>query len=138
MQKQRGYSVVALSQPKNSLNVGSALRAAHCYGADALVTSGIRYKTAPTDTQNAYKHVPYIRTNDLRETVPYSCVPVAIEITDSSESLVDYIHPERAFYVFGPEDGSVSPSVLKWCRDVGRHSDQLLHEPCSHGQRGFV
>ena len=33
-------------------------------------------------------------------------------------SAPDYEHPERAFYVFGPEDGDLGPNVFSWCRDI--------------------
>ena len=33
-------------------------------------------------------------------------------------ALPEYIHSENAFYVFGPEDGSVSQSIVDWCQDV--------------------
>ena len=35
-----------------------------------------------------------------------------------AQSLADYKHPERAFYIFGPEDGTLGERVLSWCRDV--------------------
>jgi hypothetical protein len=41
--------------------------------------------------------------------------PVAVEVRDSSESLVDFVHPERALYVFGPEDGSIPKGTLSVC-----------------------
>lgn len=43
-------------------------------------------------------------------------VPVAVEYRPgSSESLHDFTHPEKAVYVFGPEDGSIPPGVLRAC-----------------------
>jgi tRNA(Leu) C34 or U34 (ribose-2'-O)-methylase TrmL len=45
-------------------------------------------------------------------------VPVAVELIPGARSLHDYVHPERAFYVFGPEDSSLGKDTLKWCRDV--------------------
>lgn len=41
--------------------------------------------------------------------------PVAIELTRDSELLTDFVHPENALYVFGPEDGSISSVVLRHC-----------------------
>jgi tRNA(Leu) C34 or U34 (ribose-2'-O)-methylase TrmL len=32
--------------------------------------------------------------------------------------LPGYKHPERALYIFGPEDGTLGHDVLDWCRDV--------------------
>lgn len=42
-------------------------------------------------------------------------VPVAIELRPNSESLASFIHPEKALYIFGPEDGSIPPSILSRC-----------------------
>lgn len=118
----RGYSAVGLFSPKSSLNVGSALRAAGCYGCAMLAVSGARpmryIGRIPTDTHKAYRHMPLIRCDDLREVVPFDCVPVAVELLDSAQSLIEYKHPERAFYVFGPEDGTLGKQVTDWCRDV--------------------
>ena len=30
-------------------------------------------------------------------------VPVAVELRRNAESLIDFVHPEQALYVFGPE-----------------------------------
>ena len=118
----RGYSAIGLFSPKNSLNVGSALRAAGCYGAAMVVVGGERpkryLKRVQTDTQAAYRHLPLIGCEDLHSAVPFDCVPVAIEILDGARPLYDYTHPERAFYIFGPEDGSLGKQVTDWCRDV--------------------
>jgi hypothetical protein len=68
-----------------------------------------------TDTQKAWKHLPLF-VGDLRMLVPEGCVPVCIELTDDAESLCNFRHPERAYYIFGPEDGSVRPDVAAWCQ----------------------
>ena len=38
--------------------------------------------------------------------------PVAVEVVENSEPLNDFVHPERAVYMFGPEDGSI-PQVYR-------------------------
>ena len=118
----RGYAAIGLYEPKHQVNVGAALRAAGCYGASMLAVAGTRPKSYMgkicTDTMKTYRHMPVLRGTDLRAFIPYDCVPVAVELTADARSLVDYTHPQRAFYVFGPEDGSVPNEVLGWCRDV--------------------
>ncbi len=114
----RGYAAVGLWNPKNSVNVGSALRAAQCLSASMVAVSGLRYRRAPTDTMKAYRHLPLLHASDLFDLVPYDCVPVAVEIVDGARELPTYAHPQRAFYVFGPEDGSLPKRVLDRCRDV--------------------
>lgn len=113
----RGYSAIGLVNPKTNANVGGAMRAAHCYGASMIAVQGARYGRQSTDTTKAYRHIPLLH-GSLRDLIPFDCVPVAVEFIETSRSLVTYKHPERAFYIFGPEDGSVPKDVLAWCRDV--------------------
>lgn len=114
----RGFAAIGLHQPKTPANVGAALRAAGCYGAAMVATSGSRYSRAPTDTMKIYRHLPLIQCENLRGVIPFDCVPVAVDLIPGAVSLADYKHPERAFYVFGPEDGTLGGEVLSWCRDV--------------------
>lgn len=114
----RGYAAIGLNQPKTPANVGSVLRAAHCYGAALVVTSGQRYTRAPTDPQAAYRHLPLVQCADLHDAIPFDCVPVAVDLIEGATPLNKYQHPERAFYVFGPEDGTLGPSITSWCRDT--------------------
>lgn len=114
----RGYAAIGLHQPKTPVNVGAALRAAGCYGAAMVATSGRRYSRAPTDTMKIYRHLPLIQCDDLHCVIPFDCVPVAVDLIPGAVSLKDYKHPERAFYVFGPEDGTLGREILAWCRDV--------------------
>jgi tRNA(Leu) C34 or U34 (ribose-2'-O)-methylase TrmL len=68
-----------------------------------------------TDTEQSWKRIPVLRADDLRSVIPYDAVPVAVEIVEGAAPLETFHHPERAFYVFGPEDGSLPSSVLEWC-----------------------
>jgi len=54
-----------LVQPKTSANVGSVLRAAHCFGASFVVVSGHRYRTAATDTTKAALHRTLFHADDV-------------------------------------------------------------------------
>lgn len=56
-----------------------------------------------------------MRGDDLRTFIPYDAVPVAVDLVDDAVSLPEFKHPQRAFYVFGPEDGTLGKSVLDWC-----------------------
>lgn len=114
----RGFAAIGLHYPKTPENVGSALRACHCYGASMLAVAGKRFKRASTDTFQTHKHMPVIEVEDLKMVIPYDCVPVAVDLIDGAIDLTTYKHPERAFYVFGPEDGTLGRQVTSWCRDV--------------------
>jgi len=114
----RGYAIIGLSNPKRDSNVGGVMRAAHVYGAAGIVIAGLRYKNQRTDTTKAYKHIPVFERDDLMSIVPYGCVPVAIEIHPDARNLINYVHPETAYYIFGPEDGSLGDGIISQCRDV--------------------
>ena len=113
----RGFSAIGLHNPKTPVNVGSALRAATCYQSSLVAISGRRYKRSATDTTKAWRHLPLLQVDDLRDAIPFAAIPVAVDLVDDAINLPDYHHPERAFYVFGPEDGTLGDSVLSWCRD---------------------
>lgn len=114
----RGYSCIGLDNPKTDVNVGSALRACGVYEAAFIAATGKRFKTACTDTMKHYRHIPFLRPDNLQSVIPYDCVPVAIDFIEGAIPLPEYTHPERAFYIFGAEDATLGDRVLSWCRDT--------------------
>ena len=58
-----------------------------------------------------------LRGDDLFALIPYDALPVAVDLVDGAVSLIDYQHPERAFYIFGPEDSTLGKDVTARCRD---------------------
>lgn len=116
--KTRGYCAIGLDNPKTNFNVGSVMRAAGVYGASFVAASGGRFTSARTDPMKSYKHLPLLRPENLKDLLPYDCVPVAVDLIEGAEPLPSYIHPERAFYIFGAEDATLDERVTSWCRDV--------------------
>lgn len=116
----RGYSAVALVNPKSRENVGSVLRAAGCYDVSLVVIGGMRpdkyMGRIQTDTQKAYRHIPTLRVPEVFDAIPYDCVPVAVELLPDAKSLVNFTHPERAFYILGPEDGTLGHAITDRCK----------------------
>lgn len=110
----RGYAAIGLYMPKTEANVGGAMRAAYCYGAALIAIQGRRFRRLSTDTQKAWRHIPVLEVKDLRDALPFDCQPVCVELVDDARCLTIFTHPERAFYIFGPEDGSV-PEELSKC-----------------------
>ena len=109
----RGYAAIGLDRPKDTANLGGVLRAAGVYGAALVIVSGDRMGKYATDTMKAYRHIPCLEVDDLLAHVPFHCMPVAVEICDRARPLPRFTHPERAFYIFGPEDGSVRKEILE-------------------------
>jgi tRNA(Leu) C34 or U34 (ribose-2'-O)-methylase TrmL len=117
---QRGYAAVGLVNPKTRENVGSVLRAAGCYDVSLVVVAGMRpdhyMGRICTDTQKAYRHIPTLRVPDVFDAMPFDCIPVAVELLPNAKSLVNFVHPERAFYIFGPEDGTLGKAITERCK----------------------
>lgn len=114
----RGYAAIGLHNPKTPANVGGVLRAAHCYGAGLVVIQGARYGRQPTDVYATYRHIPVLGPVDLHASIPFDCIPVAVDLVPGATPLHEYKHPERAFYIFGAEDATLGKATLEWCRDV--------------------
>ena len=110
--------MIGLSHPKTSANVGSVIRGAYNFGISGVYFTGQRYERAGTDTQKGVRHMPVTHVEDLQNVIPFGCVPVAVELLAEAQSLVDYVHPERGFYIFGPEDGTLGKAITSWCRDI--------------------
>ena len=109
---------IGLVQPKHNENVGAVLRAAHAFGANSVAITGHRYKRVATDTCASFAMLPLLHYANLHDAIPFDTIPVAIELVDNAQSLKDYKHPKNAFYVFGPEDGTLGKETLSWCKDV--------------------
>ena len=112
-------SCIALYQPKKEVNIGGCLRASYIYGVNLVIIQGLSSMGHPSDPQKAYRHLPVLAgVTDLFEHIPYACVPVAVELVESAESLVSFKHPKNATYIFGPEDGSIPEKTLRRCSSV--------------------
>lgn len=117
----KSYACIGLFNPKSPDNVGSVMRAAGCYGVNSVYYTGKRYDRAQpfyTDTQNVHESIPLIGVDDLKDIIPLGCVPVAVELIEGAKPLTTYKHPARAFYIFGPEDGSLRKKITNFCEDV--------------------
>ena len=112
----KGFAAVGLVRPKDHHNVGAILRAAFCYDASMIAIEGDRTPIRSfVDTPKAWRKIPTLRHEDLSQIIPYDAVPIAVDLVDGAEDLVDFEHPERAFYIFGPEDGTLGAKHLSFC-----------------------
>lgn len=113
---------IVLVNPKFPHNVGAAVRAASCFGIGQVWYTGDRVamelertrRLPREERMKGYKDV------ELRQfEYPFEqfgdAVPVAVELRPNSELLPQFEHPEKAVYVFGPEDGSLSAVHLRHC-----------------------
>ena len=116
-----GFSAVALDNPKTSVNVGSVLRAAGCFGVKLVVLGSPRCRVrACTDTTKVYRDVPTLRVENVFDAIPFNCIPIGVDLIEGAHDLRTYTHPERAFYIFGAEDQTLGKRILSRCRDIIR------------------
>lgn len=114
-------SIIGLINPKSPENVGMVMRAAGCYEASAIFYTGERFNRARqffTDTKNMHERIPLKHTDDLLSVVPEGSEVVVVELIEGATPLMHFTHPDNAFYIFGPEDGSVCQDILDHCHHV--------------------
>ena len=111
----RGYAAIGLINTKTPANVGGAMRACSCFGASLIVVQGKRYQKEATDVGKTWRHIPVINTDNLWKMIPFDCIPIAVEIDERATNLTNFVHPERAFYIFGQEDGSIPKTIMNKC-----------------------
>jgi tRNA(Leu) C34 or U34 (ribose-2'-O)-methylase TrmL len=117
---QKNKVLIALINPKSPTNVGAVMRAAGCYGVDGVLYTGNRYARAmklTTDTKNISATIPLRNEADLLNNLSenYSdndIKVVCVDLIEGATPLPNFIHPEKALYIFGPEDGTIKQSVV--------------------------
>lgn len=130
----RGYCAIGIFEPKTIDNLGLLFRSAHLLGADFLFTIGHRYRRQVADTSNASAHVPYFSFADWPDFLAHLPQPrsslqlVGVELVEQAVELERWIHPERAIYLLGGEDRTLSTEVLATCDEVVKiHSSHCLN-----------
>lgn len=113
---------VALVDPKFPHNVGAALRACSCWGLSQLWWTGNRVslqlgKRLPREERmKGFRAVEMLHDEEFLARFPRaSFTPVAVELRPDAELLPDFVHPEDALYIFGPEDASIPKRILAQC-----------------------
>jgi tRNA(Leu) C34 or U34 (ribose-2'-O)-methylase TrmL len=111
--------VIGLVRPKTPANIGGALRAAGCYGGDFVAVEARHphgsVANSPTDTMKAHRRIPTVIVDDVFDAHPVGSTPIAIDLIPGAVSLFDFVHPKRAFYIFGPEDGTLGAKHTNRC-----------------------
>lgn len=131
----RGYAVVALDHPKFGGNIGAAMRAAFCYDARLVVIAGQRFRREQPDTPQAWRHIPTLEVAEVMDALPYDCIPVAVDLLPGATPLPKFVHPERAFYIFGAEDRTLDHEIVSRCPHKVVVPDAHVHESRGDRQR---
>lgn len=123
---------IGLINPKSPENVGSVMRAAANFGVESVFYTGLRYpraierKSQTVDmSRKISQKIPLSEIDCAIKDAPENMRVVCVEFAENAVALPDYQHPENAFYVFGPEDGSISQGVID-------KADAVIYVP-THG-----
>ncbi len=114
-------SIIGLYNPKSPTNVGAVMRAAGCYEATQVRYNGTRYSRAAkfqTDTQQANERIDLIEMDDLTAELDNDVDIVCVELAVGATALPHFVHPKKAVYLFGPEDGSLPQDVIDKAQHV--------------------
>ena len=110
---------IGLSNPKSPENVGSVLRAAGNYRVNSVLYTGQRYERAlklnpdiPNVSRKVSENVSLTSVESLVEDVPDDLKIICVEFAMDAISLPQFQHPEKACYIFGPEDGNISQDII--------------------------
>lgn len=106
---------IALTDPKSPTNVGGVMRAAGCYQANEVLYSGIRYAKAAkfqTDTKAVTNNIPLKHVESFFVNKPDDVKVICVDLVEGAIPLPEFTHPEKALYIFGPEDGTISQKVV--------------------------
>jgi len=119
----RGYFAIGAERSSKALNLGNLMRSAHAFGASFTFTIGATYQAleAHADTSKGQNHLPHYNWAKAGAMVlPHRCRLVGIELIAAAIDLPSFRHPQRAAYLLGPEQGSISPELLERCDHVVR------------------
>jgi tRNA(Leu) C34 or U34 (ribose-2'-O)-methylase TrmL len=114
---------IVLVNPRFAFNVGMAVRLASCYGLSQLWFTGERVRLSieqkgrlpREERMKGWRNVTMVNNDRPLDLFPSDAVPVAVEVRANSERLQNFVHPAKAVYMFGPEDGSIPQMFLAKC-----------------------
>lgn len=110
---------IGLSNPKSPENVNSVRRAAGNFSVDSIFYTGNRYPRAvrlnpepPKMSRDISRDIPVTGVSCLINDASDDMKIVCIEFAEDAVALPEYQHPDRAIYIFGPEDGTLSQDII--------------------------
>ncbi len=126
------FPSILLINPKFSANVTTIYRLGACFGVPQIwhtgrrigpeMGRGRRTRLPPEERMRGYEKVDLIGCEDaLSRFVAADARIVGVELAAGSQSLIDFEHlPDGeaetgVVYVFGPEDGRLTPAQLECC-----------------------
>lgn len=118
---------IVLINSRFAHNVGAVVRAASNFlGKSQVIFTGDRVqldiderlgkpRIPREERMKGYADVELINTDRWYDLLEQGAVPVGVELLEGAENLATFDHPEKAVYVFGPEDGGLPKVVRQLC-----------------------
>lgn len=110
---------IGLINPKSPYNVSSVMRTAGNFGVDSVFYTGKRYPRAlmrnpglPDMHRKVGQTIPLTEAISLTDVVPVGAKLVCVEFAENATALPLFDHPGNVFYIFGPEDGTMSQEII--------------------------
>lgn len=106
---------LGICDPKSPTNIGAVMRAAGCYGVGKVLYTGERFDRAvkfQTDTKKVAERIPLLKVDSFTDYKNDDTKIICVELAEGAQPLPDFIHPESAIYIFGPEDGSIEQDLI--------------------------
>lgn len=110
---------IGLLNPKSPENVDGVLRAAGNYRVNQVYYTGQRYPRSlalnpdtPKMRRKVSEDVMLHCVDNLLDVLQPQMQLVCVEFALNAQPLPDFVHPDNACYVFGPEDGSLSQTLI--------------------------
>lgn len=117
----RGYFAIGAEGISKTMNLGNLVRSANAFGACFVFLINAHYsvRQSKSDTSRAAKSLPVYDFDSVDALVlPRDITLVGVELTTDAIPLPSFRHPKAAAYVFGPERGSLSPSMQRRCAHI--------------------
>lgn len=146
---------IGLVNPKTPENVSRVMRAAGNFRVDSVFYTGERYPRAlernpdiPNIRRKVSETVPLSGVSSLIDEVAEDMKIVCVELAENAVPLPEYQHPEKALYIFGPEDGTISQQIIdradavvyvptKDCLNLAATVSVVLYDRLAKSSQGF-
>ena len=131
MQIKESKVCIGLINPKSPDNVAAVMRSAGNFQADSVFYTGKRYPRAlqrnpdaPNMSRKVSQDIPISEVSCLIDNAPEDMEIVCVEFAENAIPLPGYQHPQKALYIFGPEDGTISQQLID-------RADAVVYVPTS-------
>jgi tRNA G18 (ribose-2'-O)-methylase SpoU len=111
----RGFFMIGVVQPRNTLNIGTLIRSSHVFGATAVFAVGAAFPVENEAAHGFDRHVPVFHFDDVGQfdhAMPKNAEYVVIEMHEDACDLRTFVHPERGIYILGSEYMGVPAEYL--------------------------